>query len=143
MFRILVGDCRQEVSSFNPKETRYDDYNIVRGEELFAANLDVESSINGARKVFGGRSDVELVPLMGASANSSGPLTQADFERLAAEFIEALEAESGKVDGFYFSMHGAMAATEELDPEGFLLQEARRILGAEIPLVIPSICTAF
>ena len=136
MFRILVADCRQEVSSFNPKETTYDDYNIVRGKALFAANLDVESSINGARKVFGGRRDVELVPLMGACANSSGPLIQADFERLAAEFIEALEAESGEVDGFYFCMHGAMAATEELDPEGFLLQEARRILGPDIPLVI-------
>ena len=136
MFRIIVGDCRQEVSSFNPKETRYDDYNIVSGEELFALNLEVESSINGARKVFAGRSDVELVPLMGASANSSGPLIQADFERLAAEFIEALNAHAGKVDGFYFSMHGAMAATEELDPEGLLLLEARRILSAEIPLVV-------
>ena len=136
MFRILVADCRQEVSSFNPKETQYDDYNIVRGEELFALNLEVESSINGARKVFGGRSDVELVPLVGASANSSGPLIQADFERLASEFIEALNAHAGTVDGFYFSMHGAMAATEELDPEGFLLQEVRRILGAGIPLVI-------
>ena len=136
MLRIIVADCRQEVSSFNPYETRYDEYKIVRGEELFAPGLEVESSINGARKVFGGRSDVELVPLLGASANSSGPLIQADFERLAAEFMEAYEAETGKVDGFYFSMHGAMAATEELDPEGFLLQEARRIIGKEIPLVI-------
>ncbi len=77
MFRILVADCRQEVSSFNPNETTYDDYNIVRGEELFALNLEVESSINGARKVFAGRSDVELVPLMGASANSSGRISSA------------------------------------------------------------------
>ena len=136
MFRILVADCRQEVSSFNPKPTTYDDYNIVRGEELFAADLGIESSINGARKVFGERSDVELVPVMGACAHSAGPLLQADFERLASEFIEVLEAEAGTVNGFYFCMHGAMAATGELDPEGFLLQEARRILGAGIPLVI-------
>jgi microcystin degradation protein MlrC len=136
MFRILVAECRQEVSSFNPKPTTYDDYTIVRGGELLFGDLEVESSINGARKVFGERSDVELVPLMGACANSAGPFLQADFERLAAEFVDAMGAAKGEVDGFYFSLHGAMAATEELDPEGHLLQQSRRILGSEIPLVI-------
>jgi len=38
------------------------------------------------------------------------------------------------VDGVYFSLHGAMAAANEDDPEGFLLQEARKILGRRVPL---------
>jgi microcystin degradation protein MlrC len=33
-------------------------------------------------------------------------------------------------------MHGAMASEEELDPEGWLLAEARKILGEEIPIVV-------
>ena len=41
-----------------------------------------------------------------------------------------------RVDGVYFSMHGAMGAENEDDPEGFLLQEARKILGEDLPIVV-------
>ena len=40
------------------------------------------------------------------------------------------------VDAVYFCMHGAMASEEELDPEGWLLAETRKLLGEEIPLVV-------
>ena len=33
-------------------------------------------------------------------------------------------------------MHGAMASEEEFDPEGWLLQETRKILGEKIPIVV-------
>jgi microcystin degradation protein MlrC len=33
-------------------------------------------------------------------------------------------------------MHGAMASEDELDPEGYLLAEARKILGEEVPIVV-------
>ncbi|SVE21888.1 uncharacterized protein METZ01_LOCUS474742, partial [marine metagenome] len=136
MPRILVAVCKQEISSFNPVVSRYEDFSIQRGDELFVHHRDIESETNGALEVFGQRSDVEVVPAWGAQAGSGGPLVQDDFERLAAECIEAVAAHAGQVEAFYFSLHGAMGATGELDPEGYLLQEARRLLGREIPLVI-------
>ena len=136
MLKILVAECKQEVSSFNPVETHYPDFDIQRGAELFAYHRGIQSEISGALKVFATRPDVELVPLWGARANSAGALVQEDFERLAEEFLQALETHKGKIDGFYFSLHGAMAATQELDPEGYLLSAARQRLGAEIPLVL-------
>jgi microcystin degradation protein MlrC len=39
------------------------------------------------------------------------------------------------VDGVYFALHGAMAAENEVDPEGHLLAEARKILGEDVPMV--------
>jgi microcystin degradation protein MlrC len=33
-------------------------------------------------------------------------------------------------------MHGAMASEQELDPEGYLLAETRKILGEDIPIVV-------
>ena len=39
------------------------------------------------------------------------------------------------MDGVYFSLHGAMGAVGQLDPEGYLLVEARKILGEEVPIV--------
>src|SRR5205823_6341478 len=38
--------------------------------------------------------------------------------------------------GVYFSLHGEMGAEGELDPEGYLLAETRRIVGDKIPIVI-------
>ena len=136
MYRILVADCRQEISSFNPVLTRHEDFTIRRGEELLSYHRGIESEISGAQAVFGEREDVELVPIWEARANSSGPLFQTAFDRLAAEFTELLAAGCDGADGLYFSMHGAMGCTEELDPEGYLLQETRRIVGADLPIVL-------
>ena len=136
MYRILVAECMQEVSSFNPVETRYEHFHIRRGEELFARHRGVESYVSGALEVFEARPDVEAVPLWGADACSSGLLVQEDFERLTAELLDAVENHRDGADGFYFVLHGAMGATGDLDPEGFLLQEVRRLVGPDLPLVI-------
>ncbi|MFT5089898.1 MAG: microcystin degradation protein MlrC [Planctomycetota bacterium] len=136
MKKILVAECKQEISTFNPVVTHYEDFVIHRGKALFDSRRDTEAEIAGALDVFGERDDIELIPAWGANACSSGSLEQAGFARLAAEFVEAITPYKGQVDAFYFVLHGAMGATEELDPEGYLLQEARRVLGTEIPLMI-------
>jgi microcystin degradation protein MlrC len=135
-YKILVAECKQEVSSFNPVETDYEAFVVNREEELFAYHGDLDSEIRGALGVFAARKDVEPVPVWGARAGSAGALIQADFERLATEFLQALEAQKDGAHGLYFCMHGAMAATQDLDPEGFLLREARKILGRDVPVVI-------
>ncbi len=33
-------------------------------------------------------------------------------------------------------MHGAMAAEDELDPEGFLIEQIRQSLGDDVPIVV-------
>jgi microcystin degradation protein MlrC len=136
MPRIMIAACKQEISSFNPVLSRYEDFTILRGNDLLAYHRGIESEIRGAIDVFARRPDVELVPALGAGAGSGGPLVQEDWERLAAEFLSAVAAHVGQVDAFYIDLHGAMGATGELDPEGYLLQEVRRLLGREIPLVI-------
>ena len=136
MYRILVAECKQEISTFNPVLTQYEDCTVHRGDELFAYHRGIESEIGGALEVFDARDDVELVPLWSANANSSGSMVQSAFDRLAEEFAAILTANKDGADAFYFSLHGAMGCTEELDPEGYLLQESRKILGPEIPIAI-------
>ncbi|HJP33838.1 MAG TPA: M81 family metallopeptidase [Candidatus Latescibacteria bacterium] len=136
MLKILIAECKQEISSFNPVETQYEAFVINRGDQLFAYHRGIESEIGGALDVFSARDDVDAVPVWGARAGSAGPLAQDAFERLAAEFTEALAAHKDGADAFYFCLHGAMGATSELDPEGFLLREARKILGPHVPIVI-------
>jgi len=136
MPRILLAECKQEVSTFNPGRSAYEDFRIVRRQALLDHHRRVREEVGGALSVLDQAPGVELVPALGASANTSGGvLSRAGFERLAGEFLSDISV-AGPVDAAFFSLHGAMEAEGELDPEGYLLQEARKILGDKIPFVV-------
>ena len=128
MRRILIAECKQEVSSFNPAPSSYDDFLILPDRQLFDYHRKVRDEVGGALSILDHAPDLELIPSYGARAITSGGT-------LAAEFLEPLP-QTGKLDGVYFSLHGAMSAANESDPEGYLLQEARRILGEHVPIVV-------
>lgn len=136
MPRILIVECKQEVSTFNPHLSSYDDFAVRRGQEILNYHRGVRNEVGGALSVFGTLADVELVPAYSAFfITSGGTLAKAAWERIASELLEAVRA-APKVDGVYFCMHGAMASETELDPEGWLLAETRAIVGAGVPIVV-------
>jgi len=136
MPRILIAECKQEVSTFNPHLSGYDDFGIRRGQELLSYHRTVRNEIGGALSVFDAMPDVELVPAYSAFfITSGGTLAKSAWECIAGEFLEAIRS-APPVDGVYFCMHGAMASEEELDPEGWLLAETRKILGEHVPIVV-------
>ena len=136
MTRILIAECKQEVSTFNPHLSGYGDFGIRRGRELLDYHRTVRNEIGGALSVFDATEDVELVPTYSAFfITSGGTLAKSDWERIASEFLEEIR-QAPPVDAIYFCMHGAMASEDELDPEGWLLAETRKILGEGIPIVV-------
>jgi microcystin degradation protein MlrC len=77
---------------------------------------------------------VEIIPTYSIRAiTSGGPTAQEDYERLAKEFMDAVRS-APPVDAVYLSLHGAMASELEPDPEGYFLQEIRKIVG-DAPIV--------
>lgn len=136
MRKILIAECKQEVSTFNPHLSGYDDFAVRFGEELVQYHRSVRNEVGGALSVFDAHDDVQCVPTYSAFfITSGGTLAQAAWERIAAEFLDSLR-QAPPVDGVYFCMHGAMASERELDPEGWLLAETRKILGERIPIVV-------
>ncbi|MBM3264082.1 MAG: M81 family metallopeptidase [candidate division Zixibacteria bacterium] len=136
MPRVLIAECKQEVSTFNPAPSRYKDFSVARGAALLEHHRGVREEVGGALSVFENDPRITVVPTFGMSANTSGGvLTTESFKRLSADFLDGL-ADAGSVDAAYFSLHGAMQAENEDDPEGFLLEEARRILGERISFVV-------
>jgi microcystin degradation protein MlrC len=134
--KILIAECKQEVSTFNPFASHYDDFDISWGDDLVRIHRGDRLEVGGALSMFDAREDIELVPTYSArSITSGGTLAAHDFTRIADEFLSAIR-DAPLVDGVYFSLHGAMAAENEDDPEGYLLQETRRILGETIPIVV-------
>lgn len=136
MRRILVAGCEQEISSFNPALSEYELFDVHRGEALFAAHAGAQTCIRGALDVLRERDDLELLPLYGASACSAGPLSRAGFERIATELLDTVRAKAAGVDAMYFCLHGAMGAEHEPDPEGYLLEATRALLGPQVPIVV-------
>jgi len=136
MHRILVAECKQEISSFNPVPSTRSDFETQWGSAFLDYHRGLNSEMAGALSIFEERDDVELVPAYSARAiTSGGTLAADDFTHLATEFLALVKA-AGPVDAVYFSLHGAMAAENESDPEGYLLAETRQIVGEQIPIVI-------
>ncbi|MFO0906252.1 MAG: M81 family metallopeptidase [Pirellulales bacterium] len=136
MPRVLVAECKQEVSTFNPAPSRFADFRAARGDELLRHHRRCREELGGALSVFDGDASIELAPALGLSANTSGGVLAAeDFRQLCTEFLNAIR-EAGPVDAAYLSLHGAMQAEGEDDPEGYLLEQARKLLGESIPFVV-------
>jgi len=134
--RILVGECKQEVSTFNPAPSGYGDFVVLRGDELLRRPRDGQCELDGALEAFAGEPGVEVAPTYSARAITSGGLLPApDFARIEAEFLGALRT-APAADACYLSLHGAMAAAGCDDPEGRLLAGARGILGEHLPIVV-------
>ena len=99
----------------------------LEGEQLRAAYA-------GTRTVVGGmldqvaRRELEVVPVFGAYATPSGMVTSAAFETIVARLCEGLST-AGSVDGLLLELHGAMVVEGRADPETYLLEQIRTVLG--------------
>jgi microcystin degradation protein MlrC len=133
--RILIAECMQEISSFNPVQSEYDLFDVERGDAMLAQQ-GLNTALGGALPVLR-EAGCEPVPSMAARAGSAGILSAAGWRTLSTELLAAIDTGArGGIDGVYFSMHGAMGAVGELDPEGLLLTETRRLVGPNVPIVI-------
>jgi microcystin degradation protein MlrC len=74
------------------------------------------------------------VPILLAMAEPNGPVEQAFFDRMMAEWEKGLAA-AGHLDGVYCVLHGAGLTTADHDPEGTLLALVRRVVGRDTPVV--------
>ncbi|MCO4053226.1 MAG: M81 family metallopeptidase [Bosea sp.] len=135
MPRILIAECMQEISSFNPLQSAYSDFRIRHGEQLLEQR-GLNTAIGGALSVFDRRADATLLPTISATAPSAGILAADGWKKLSRDMVAAIAKMAEQADAVFFSLHGAMGAVGELDPEGWLLQETRRLVGPEVPIVI-------
>ena len=135
MPKILILDCKQEISSFNPLPSGYENFHVVEGDEIFHQRS-LNTEFGGALAVFDGRPDVTVLPTILAQAGSAGILSAAGWAKLSRQILSSVQARINEADAVYACLHGAMGAEGELDPEGYLLTEIRRMAGPDKPIVI-------
>lgn len=134
--RILIAECKQEVSTFNPQRSGIEDFAIRRGHSILDYHRAVRNEVGGALSVFDQVPGLEITPTYSAFfITSGGTLADAAWDRIATDFLDSIR-KADKPDGVYFCMHGAMATQTECDPEGYLLAQTRKILGDDVPIVV-------
>lgn len=74
------------------------------------------------------------VPLVFTASHPWGPVDHAFLSRVVDDIIARLTA-AGGADAVYVANHGAMVSTESTDPDGYLYQRLRDVLGADAPIV--------
>lgn len=78
--------------------------------------------------------DWQPVPILLAMAEPNGPVEQAFFNHMMAEWERGLR-DARPLDGVYCVLHGAGLTTDDHDPEGTLLTLVRRIVGPDVPVI--------
>ncbi len=136
MLKILIGECKQETSSFNPQPTHYEDFVVQFGQAILDHHRRVRNEVGGALEIFDSRPDILLLPAYSARfITSGGTLTASAFNRILTEFTGAVRG-AQTPDGVYLSLHGAMVAENEEDTEGRIIEEVRKIVGENVPIVV-------
>ncbi len=133
--RIALAGIYQESHSFSPALATLDQFKagyLLHGDEIFQNLSGLNHEISGALEA---AANHEIVPLVYASAGSSGqPIRRGTYDRLAGDILDRLR-EALPVDGVLMTMHGAMAAEHHDNATGSLLQAVRDAAGTDVPIV--------
>lgn len=136
MIKVLINECKQEVSTFNPLPSGLNDFSLHEGQDFLAMHRGANREVGGALEVLEAEPGIQVIGGFSAQAiTSGGVLAAGEFAQIAERFLAAVEA-NRDVGAVYFSLHGAMSVEGEGDPEGYLLHRTRAILGEDVPIVI-------
>lgn len=126
MTRVAFVGVFHETNTFSPLLTTRDDFAArwYRGEEL-------RKAFAGTRTVGGGFFDggaehgFEIVPIFGAFATPSGPVTAETFDAILQEIEDGLRAADG-IDAVLLELHGDLFVQGRVDPEDDIVELIRR-----------------
>ncbi|OQP84787.1 microcystin degradation protein MlrC [Rhizobium rhizosphaerae] len=120
MKRVAVGGIHTECSTYSPVLMQPEDFRVMRGEDLLAADYFSFLATEG----------IAALPLLHARAVPGGPVARATYEGFKAEFLERLKA-ALPLDGLYLAMHGAMNVEGMDDAEGDWISAACALVGPD------------
>jgi microcystin degradation protein MlrC len=140
MPRIAVGGFLHETNTFAPTRATYADFvhgggwpSMTQGSDV----LKVIRNINVGLAGFIGEAEArgwQLVPTVFAAASPCAHVTREAYERIAGAIVDGIR-NTGRLDGIYLDLHGAMVAEHLDDGEGEILARVRRMIGNDLPLV--------
>jgi microcystin degradation protein MlrC len=136
--RIAVAEIAQESDSFSPLQadlTDFEAYGLYYGQEVLDRMQGV-GPIGGFLEVAAAEpGEVVLLPIVRAWGSAGGVIKAETLDFFTERFVVGLRA-ALPLDAVFLSLHGAAASEQVDDVEGHLLQAARDVVGADVPIVV-------
>lgn len=126
MKKIFVTGIKQESNSFNPLKSTYEDFTILKGQEMI-------EKVAGIKEIMD--AGFQVVNSIYAHAVPAGTLELGSFLKLVGEMLETLPRD-GSIDGVFIPMHGALDVEGIESAEVFIITKVREIVGMNIPISI-------
>lgn len=140
MPRIAIAGFQHETNSFSPTLAELADFELTDSWPGLLTGAEVISGTRGINLPIAGfitaaEQSVDLIPILWASAEPCGPVTDHAFDTIATRIVDGL-AQAGPLDGIYLDLHGAMITQSHDDGEGVLLSRIRQLVGPDMPIVV-------
>lgn len=126
--RLAIAGIHIESSTFSPLRTSKEDFLATRGAEMLSRYPFLETTEFAS---------IEPIPLAHFRAIPGGQVRRGCYESMKQEILDRL-TEAGRIDAFYFDIHGAMAVEGLPDAEADLLAALRERLGPDLPITCSS-----
>ncbi|MCV6593856.1 MAG: M81 family metallopeptidase [Silicimonas sp.] len=138
--RLALAGFQHETNSFAPTRAGMAEFEmadswpgLLTGEDVIPGTRGLNLPIVGAAEA-AAAAHGELVPILWAAAEPSGPVMDEVFETITERLIATLR--NRPVDGLYLDLHGAMITESHDDGEGALLARLRHAFGPDLPIAI-------
>lgn len=136
-FRIAFAGFNLESVSFLPQETTVEQFEEVayRGQAL----LDM---YRGTNTVAGGvidiceKNNIDILPVVHTLLGALGPTSDKAVEFYCAEIVNSISSHIHELDGIILFLHGACWAPSYHDPERYIIDQVRKVVGPDKPIMV-------
>ena len=142
MIRILIAGFQHETNTFGATKAHFEDFlqadswpGLMQDQEIITGTEGINIPIAGFVAATSNEIDIELLPVVWASAEPSSYVTDDAFERITEMLLDGI-TKAGPLDGIYLDLHGAMVTESHEDGEGELLNRIRKVTGDGLPIVV-------
>jgi microcystin degradation protein MlrC len=135
-YRIGIAFFYHESHSFTPVQTTLSDFKdeaLLRGEELLEHYQNTKTELGGFIDKLSTYENIEIVPLLSASAIPSGVVTSEAYNEIEDMMLSEIR-QALPLDGMLLALHGAMVVENMDDPEETLLAQITKTIGESIPI---------
>lgn len=142
--KLYVGGLWHETHSFASDVTTIENFRLhklVEGDDLVQSFRGTSTEIGGFlatvdehNRSQDQNASLEIVAGLFAGALPSGPVAEETWSDLRKRLLESIQASGA--DAIFLSLHGAMVAQGDPDPEGRLVAEIRERLGNDVPIAV-------
>ena len=121
------------------KRSDFESYYLLQGNNILEASRAVNPTIMGEAAAFVKTMDATgpwvPVPILLAGCHPHGPVHSGLMDDFLAIISEGLER-AGPLEAVYIANHGAMVATNDDDPDGSIIERARKLVGPSVRIIV-------